>query len=102
MPETFPFKCVVFIRFPLCFVPVLGGCNRTSSNVICKMILRVMTRLAASVWDSDTGGCLKPSSSNGFACERVHIQALFSLRTIFPMTLAFVDVDACKSACVLP
>ena len=25
----------------------------------CKLILRVMTTPAASVWDNDTGGCLK-------------------------------------------
>ena len=30
----------------------------------CKMILRVMTTPAASVWDSDTGGCLKLSNSS--------------------------------------
>ena len=28
MPETHPFKCVVSLRFSLCFVPVLGVLQR--------------------------------------------------------------------------
>jgi hypothetical protein len=64
----------VFLRFSLCFVPVLGGgCKGTSSKVMCKMISRMLTSPAAFIWDNDTGGCLKPSHSTvlcslGFPC----------------------------------
>ena len=68
MPETLPFTCVVFLKFSLCVVLVLGGggggCAGTSSKVVCKMILRVMATSAASILDKDTGGCLKPYHSS--------------------------------------
>ena len=56
MPETLPFTCVVFLRFSLCFVSVLGrggGCKGTSSKVMCKMIRRMIPASAASVLEND-------------------------------------------------